>query len=115
MQATTQQNRQGRGCGFEPAPPPGIRVGAWTPPFAAKLGYKHKLPVICAGYSTRLPEVVEVARAHTHWKTNAAALEAFCGGPPSDVLLAYVEILDAEISHVKAYAMTPRDEGGGRD
>lgn len=85
----------------------------WQPPIA-RLGYRHELPVLCAGYTTRLPEVVEAARAHAHW--SKGQLQAFTApDAPTEIVVAFVEILDAEISHVKRYALTPRDEGGGRD
>lgn len=112
MQATTQQNRQGRGCGYEPRPA-GLRVMPWQPPLN-KLGYKHALPTICAGYTTRLPEVTEIARAHTHWQKGE--LVSFLGGEqPTELVKGYLEVLDAELSAVEAWAKTPIEQGGGRE
>lgn len=114
MEKSTQINRQARGCGFEPAAPSGIRVLPWQPPLS-KLGYRHRpLPVICAGYTTRLPEVQEAVRAHG-WAARGQ-LDVFLGGErANENLLAYVDILDAELAAVKSWAMTSTEEGGGRD
>lgn len=99
------------GCGYEPAL---ASARPWTPPSSSRLGYKHKLPVLCAGYTTRLPEVLEVARAHANWERGS--LQAFCGTePPSETLVALVEILDIELAQVKRWMMTPSKDGGGRD
>jgi hypothetical protein len=99
------------GCGYE-KPLPGVIP--WMPPVGSALGYKHSLPVICAGYTTRLPEVLEVARAHANW--SKGSLQAFCGAePPTETLVALVEIFDMELSQLKRWLTTPRKDGGGRD
>ena len=116
MQATTQLNRQGRGCGYEPAPPPGIAVTPWQPPMypIVKLGYRHERPKVCAGYTTRLPEIAEAARARS-WALRGQ-LGVFLGGErANENLLAYIDILDAEVNAVEVWAVTPRDKGGGRE
>lgn len=114
MQATDQLNRQGRGCGYEPPAPPTMRVVPWQPPIG-KLGYRHRpLPTICAGYTTRLPEVTEAARARG-WAIKGQ-LDVFLGGErANENLLAYVDILDIEINAMEVWAVTPRERGGGRD
>lgn len=114
MKSTTRQNRQGRGCGYEPPAPPGMRVMPWQPPLS-RLGYRHRpLPTICAGYTTRLPEVQEAARARA-W-ANRGQLDVFLGGErANENLLAHIDILDAEVGAMEAWAATPRDKGGGRE
>lgn len=101
------------GCGYEPA-----FEGAtpWQPPMPpfVRLGYKHEAPKICAAYTTRLPEVQEVARAHMHWEKGA--LQLFCGGEiPGETLLALIEILDSEVGRAERCAMTARVDGGSRE
>jgi hypothetical protein len=109
MAKTTRQQRQHMACGYE------LQVAgsrAWQPPLS-KLGFKHTLPVWCPGYTTRLPEVREVVRAHAHWAKGQ--LQTFCGSEqPTDVLLAYLEILDTEVEAMKAWATTSVANGGGR-
>jgi len=113
MQATTQINRQGRGCGYEPDAPPEVRVTPWQPPLS-KLGYRHERPKICAGYTTRLPEVQEAARAHG-W-AERGELSVFIGGEKANEnLLAYIDILDVEVKALKIWSLTPIEQGGGRD
>jgi hypothetical protein len=111
MQTITRDTRRMIGCGFEPA-----LAGAkpWMPPLSPKVGYKHSLPVICAGYTTRLPEVLEVARAHASW--THGSLQAFCGSDvPTEVLVALVEVFDLELSAMKRWLSTPATDGGGRE
>lgn len=110
MDALPRDRRQMIGCGFEPA-----FAGAtpWQPPIT-KLGYRHPRPTVCAGFTTRLPEVLEVARAHTHW--SKGSLHALIGkDEPNEILVAGIEILNVELSHVELYALTPKKDGGGRE
>ena len=101
--------RQLIGCGYEPAVP---QAKPWQPP-QTRLGYRHRpLPTVCAGYSTRLPEVTEIARAHTHW--SKGSLDAFCG-EPSEFLLLGIEILEGEMAQVQTYALADKKDGGGRE
>lgn len=84
----------------------------WQPPLS-KLGYRHRpLPTICAGYTTRLPEVVEAARARV-W-AGRGQLDVFLGGErANENLIACIDILDAEVSALEVWARTPHDKGGG--
>jgi hypothetical protein len=103
------EQRQMIGCGYE-RPAPG--AVPWQPP-VSQLGYKHPRPTVCAAFSTKLPEVEETARAHLSW--SHGSISAFTGGQPAtESLVAHVEILDAEISRVQRWAMTPVKDGGGR-
>lgn len=113
MQATTQINRQGRGCGYEPDAPTGVAVTPWQPPLS-KLGYKHGRATVCAGYTTRLPEVSEATRAHA-WATRGQ-LDVFLGGErANENLLAYIDIFGSEVESLKLWMVTSIEEGGGRD
>jgi hypothetical protein len=111
MQTQPRERRQLMGCGYEPSAPMASTV--WQPS-TSKLGYRHKRPTVCAGYLTRRPEVLEVARAHAHWEKGSLAV--FCGDDkPSDEFLACIELLDAELAAVKSWMMTPKKDGGGRE
>ena len=61
---------------------------------------KNETPM-CAGYLCSLPQVIEAARAHTHW--SKGSLSDFCGGRPNDRVLESVEILEGSINALKAH------------
>lgn len=114
MQNNPPEIRQHMGCGYL-LPLEGDYHG-WQPP-AAKLGFRQnkktvRLPTVCPGYSTNLPEVLEIVRGHRHWAK--ASLRDFCGGEPSEALLIGIEVLESEINAVQQFEMTPESEGGGR-
>lgn len=107
------EQRQFFACGYE-APVPGV-VG-WAPPHA-RLGFAGMTrddyePSTCPGYTTRLPVVVEVTRAR-HWSSKGD-LRSFTGGPPPEMLVDAVEVLDYELARFERFKMTPSSEGGGR-
>lgn len=113
MQNNPPEIRQSMGCGFEPALG---EYGGWEPP-SGKLGFRQnkklvQLPTVCPGYSTNLPEVLEVVRAHRHWQK--ASLRDFCGGEPNEALLIGIEVLESEINATQNFEMTPEKDGGGR-
>lgn len=106
-----RQTRQGLRCAYE-AP---VEWGrAWEPP-SGKAGFRTnaKLPLvdICPGYTTSLPVVNEVARAHRHW--SKGSLGAFAK-EPTEALLMGIEVFDSEVNNCQSYEMTPESEGGGR-
>jgi hypothetical protein len=109
MQNLPRETRQEFGCGYEPAV-----EGAhpWAPPLAQK-GFKHKLPVICAGFTTRLPEVEEIIRAHGWW-SKSQLRELLGDEKPTRLLKLGIEILDGEIAAHHIYAVTDKKHGGGR-
>jgi hypothetical protein len=112
MQTQSKTSRQFWGCAYE-APVEGAVM--WEPP-SSKHGFRQNeklepLPTVCPGYSTSLPEVLEIRRAHRHWSNGS--LTAFAK-EPSEGLLIGIEVYDAEINSVQHYEMTPESEGGGR-
>lgn len=112
MQANDRLTRQTLGCGYE-QPLAGEMLpflDVWKPE-----GMKptKDFPSVCAGYTVRLPEVIEIARARVHWEKGA--LPAFCGGPPTDKLLLAVEMLDGASNELEAAQCTPRSKGGLAD
>lgn len=108
MQELPLDRRQQLGCGY--APPPSPHLASIVRPWAG-LGYRGPRPTTCPGYTTNLPEVVEIARAHRHW--SKGSLEAFCGGPPPEAVITGVEIFDAAMGELEAWRATPASQGGG--
>lgn len=99
------------GCGFEPPAPPSLPVLTWQPPCGA-LGYQGEPPVICAGYTTRLPEVIEATRGHFH--LTKGSLEVHMRGETiTDLYEHAIETIAVEQSHVDYYRSTPMSKGGG--
>lgn len=113
------QTRQGMGCAYE-APLPGALP--WTPP-DGPAGYDlgepteaHprgvRAPTVCPGWTTRLPQIVEVTLARAHWDKGQLAL--FCGDDGvNDELLNAILILEGASNAVEHWLRTPADKGGG--
>jgi hypothetical protein len=102
---TTVEQRQQMGCGYETA-----ISGAepWSPSNVFVLWPADDEPTVCPGYTTRLPEVLEAARARIHWQKGA--IELACGGePPSEQLVALVEQLEVAFCSVQALAQRERE------
>lgn len=97
--------RVSMGCGYEPAPASGTPVIVWT-----HEGWKHEPATICPGYSCRLPEVLEIARARLHW--DKGQLGTFCEGQPSELIMIGIEILEGSASELERALLTPRSKGG---
>lgn len=93
MQSTTRLTRQAMACGYEPPAPPPMRAIAWTHD-----GYGGPQPSTCPGYTTRLPDVLEITRARYHWSKGNLAVFA---PAPTDALLIGIEQLDVEIHRVE--------------
>ena len=106
-----QLNRQSLGCGYEPAADGRVHLTMWQPPSGAA-GYAGPTPTVCAGYSTRLPEVQEVSIARMHWDTGNIGA-AFGGDPPTEYMLHAIAIYAGAGNAVRNWAMTPASEGGG--
>lgn len=97
------QIRQTLGCGYEQPIDP-ARLTMWRPPAA----FRGELTV-CAGYSTKLPEVCETQLLRAHW--TRGNLSAACE-PTEDVLDAIL-ILEGSSNSVQAWCYKPAAEGGG--
>ena len=64
---------------------------------------------MCPGYSTSLPETIEIARAWS-WRTD---LRVFTGGAwPTQALVEGVELFDAWVNDLSVKRVTPRSKGG---
>jgi hypothetical protein len=109
MTNLTLSQRLAAGCGYEPPSPTCEQL--WEPP-RGDLGTDVEVTT-CPGYTTMLPEVIEAARARTHWEKGQ--LEAFCGGEPTEQLVVAVEIFDAAVGQYAYWRATPSKKGGGAD
>lgn len=105
---TTPTTRQALGCGFE-APSP--RAQPWQPP-SSKVGYTGPIAEVCAGYTTSLPAVTEIARARFHWDKGALEL-VVRGEPLSEMLQIGIEVLESASNRLQRWRLTPAIEGGG--
>lgn len=122
MLNTTKPERQANGCGYEPPAPPRVLVQVWTPP-TGRVGFNlgkatpthprgQYSPTTCAGYTTKLPEVLEAARASAWLKRGD--LRAFVDDEtPGENLVDAIDIHDGAVSAKDAYYTTPADKGGG--
>lgn len=108
MQSQSAQTRQTWGCAYEPPPNENVRRLVQIP---APSGCKQRgatadepaFPSVCPGYTTRLPEVIEIARARLHW--SKGAITAFCNGQPRSALLVGIEILEGASNEAQQWAI----------
>ena len=106
MQAYSKPVRQQWACGYELAPENGL-VEAWS-----GLGYKGDPPTVCPGYTTTLPETIEIARAWRWW--DKGSLDSFCDREPINPALKIgIELFAGAVASFERWAMTPADKGGG--
>ena len=105
--------RQYMACGYEPPLDGKVRLTIWQPPSGNdRVGYRGPELTTCAGYTARLPEVVEAAFARAHWKNSA--IQFYCQGEmPTPELLDAILVLDGEYSALEAWLTTPAKDGGG--
>lgn len=109
MERNEPQSRERMGCGYLP-PHPKARL--WTFPWAAScVPGGAPEPTMCAGYTTHLPIVREIASARLHW--SKGSLGDWAGGPAHEGLMLGIEILEASANAVSSWSMTPKDKGGG--
>lgn len=96
------QTRQALGCGWEPRI---AKPRPWSP--AGLDGNSEWQPDLttCPGYTTALPEVIEIARARVHWK-EGGGLRDFCDEPVTEQLRLGVEILEGASNECQGWAMS---------
>ena len=102
MRTTDQNTRKEMGCGYEPLVPLGLRRRRWT-----HRAYRGPAPTVCAGYTTRLPEVLEAATERLHWDKGALT------EPLSEPMKLAIEVLEGAALDVEAWLRKPAKEGGG--
>ena len=110
MNAYTLSIRQGWACGYELPPAPGAPVMAWS----GGPGYDGPAPTVCAGYTTSLPETIEIARAWKWWQKGELA-RFVDGAQVVEVLKVGIDLFDGVMSGFERWKMTPSDKGGGAE
>lgn len=91
MRNTPVAIRQAMGCGYEPLVP-GAR------PYMHD-GYTDEPPTTCAGYTTKLPEVVEINRLRLHW----SKFGGFKDREPTEVVKRGIEILEGAVNEANCW------------
>jgi len=122
MEANNEQTRQMLGCGFAPLPtgplakfrrvptPEGARLDTRTLPD----GRKTDEPTACPGYTTNLPEVIEIARARFHWERGGLTSIGVTDWQDSPLAIG-IEILEGASCEFGNWRSTPRSKGGGAE
>lgn len=85
IRRTNEKTRALQGCGWLPKEDRGDQ-------FVQPDGFPQ--PTICPGYSIRLPEVLEVARARA-WRKDGQLRELYDGKPLTDLLKFYIDMMGA--------------------
>ena len=110
QRTTTSEERVAMACGLLPRDE---RVGPWLPPglsWPEAPDGTRRLPTVCIGYLTSLPEVREVARAHVHWADGRGTLRDRYGGQePTEVLLDGLEALQGSVWELDAWLTRPKE------
>jgi hypothetical protein len=95
-----ETTRQQLGCGFTPLPPENLmRFRRVISPG----GYKGVELDVCPGYSTSLPEVIEVARARFHWKHGGPATLGIADWQFNPLMIG-IEILEGAVGEADRWA-----------
>lgn len=100
MRVNPKAARQSMGCGYEPeiAAP----VLAWDHGKRKPISVDDH-PRFCAGYTTKLPEVIEVLRARAHWEKGELA--AYAQGPVHEHVVIGIELVAASSSELQRVRM----------
>lgn len=102
-----KQTRQGMGCGWEPRDPK-VPARPWSPSCLEDnhdwrcIGKEQPDPTVCPGFSTSLPETIEIVRAHTHWSTGGG-LRDFAD-EPTEALKFGVEVVHGSVNECQRWA-----------
>lgn len=104
MREQSKEMRQSMRCGYEPALVDLRLSSTWCPDgFSGFEENTGGLASTCPGYTTHLPEVVEVS--WLHWWLTKGQLRDKLGGAPSELVQSLVEALAAESSAAEAHEM----------
>lgn len=105
MRASTEQERERRGCGYLPPHP------LANPRFGVPLACEVK-PTVCPGYSTSRAEVVEAVRYRPSYLKGY--LTEHLGEAPSEQLIEAQCVLEGAINEKQAADMRTRAEEAKR-
>ena len=98
MRQISSDHRALIGCGFLPAHK---LSRPWRHRGTFELDYPE--PTVCPGYSTKLPEVVEVARTRLHWSKGNVSVDSL-----EENVQRGVEILESAIGDMNEWALKDR-------
>lgn len=101
--SATPAQRELMGCGW--LPPVENPPDVWR--HRGDLGSKH---TVCAGYATRLPEVLDVMRHRLHWEKGSLQLR-LAGAEPAAPLLDGIEALHYAVERYAAWRSDPKRGG----
>lgn len=93
MATNTKLIRQHMGCGYETR-------SEFSRPWVHQ-GYSDEMPTTCPGYTTKLPEVIEINRARLHWKQGE--LRDHCGDVPTENIYRGIEILEGAANEASCW------------
>lgn len=103
MKERSVESRQMMGCGYEKPSPfaaPWSHTAFKRP---ADADPDRPYPTVCAGYTTKLPEVVEAARAHFH--SERETFSSLVGKRATPHLMTCIELMASEVNAVQAWSM----------
>ena len=93
MSSNSQIVRQSLACGYEPRNE-AVRPCAWT-----HQGYTDETPTTCPGYTTKLPEVIEINRLRLHW----SKFGGFKDNEPTENVKRGIEILEGSVNEANCW------------
>jgi hypothetical protein len=97
MKVNTPQIRQSMVCPYEG--PPSAELRAFGAVAKAPPGYDGPPLTVCPGYTTSLPETIELARAWA-W-SEKGELRTYCDGQPSEAVIDGVDIFAAAVAELR--------------
>lgn len=100
MKSLSEEQRQLAGCGF--APPPRDALLPFVAPWSG-LGYSGAKPTVCPGYSTSLPETIEIARGRLHWSKGGPAAIGVADWASSPLTIG-IEILEGACNEAERWS-----------
>ncbi len=116
MKTVPKLNRQSMGCAYEAPAPSTVPVMLWD--HRGRASQRDEFddsgkPVVsvCPGYTTTMPEVIDIARAHRHW--SKGELTGYCHGYATTELMIGVEIFDGAVNECQSWEIrNPKRDGG---
>ena len=108
MNQRSVESRQQMGCGYEKPSPfasPWVHTAFKRP---ADADPEKPYPTVCAGYTTKLPEVIEVARAHFH--SERETFVSLIGKRATPHLMTGIELMASEVNAVQTWSMRPKEQ-----
>jgi len=103
MKSNPPELRVAIGCGYEA---PQANARPWQAPADADVDSW----TVCPGYTTTLPETIDIARAWVHWRVGELA--SYCDGPACIPLVSGCEALAGIVAGFESYSVRERQKRG---